>query len=94
MIPRLESSTLLAMILSARSLAKEGRLAEGYTHLAKGLHHAEELARRGAPWGSQLAAHYRKAVNHYLTRYGIHWDEPAGVTGRSTFCGGKRRRNA
>jgi hypothetical protein len=73
MIPRLESSTLLAMILSARSLAKEGRLAEGYTHLANGLRHAEDLVRCGAPWGSRLTAHYRKTINHYLTRYGIRW---------------------
>jgi hypothetical protein len=79
MIPRLEWSTLLSMVYSARALAGEGRFVDGYTCLTRGLHHAETLARRGEPWAGRLVRRYRKAIDEYTARFGVYYEAcPAG----------------
>jgi hypothetical protein len=72
MIPRLEWSTLLSVVASARALARVGRFGEGYTCLATGLRHAEALSRRGEPWGARRAGRYRQAIDEYMARVGVY----------------------
>jgi hypothetical protein len=74
MIPQLERSTLVLMILAAKVYAEEGRLADGYTRLLRGLRHAESLAVRGKPGSDRLVARYRKAIDEYIACYGVRLD--------------------
>jgi hypothetical protein len=74
MTPELERSTLLWVILAAREHAEQGRLAEGYTRLLRGLRRAEESSGPDDPRGGKLVASYHEAIDEYIALYGVPMD--------------------
>jgi hypothetical protein len=93
MIPQLERSTLVLMIVAAKADADEGKLADGYTRLLRGLHHAKGLAATADPGSARLVARYGKAIDEYIARYGVRMETPqAGrLQGGRDHEKGKRR---
>ncbi len=74
MLPIQEIDALQLLIRTAADLAKQGMLVAGYDALVAGRRRAEELRDRGAPWGPELVAWWRGAIDTYTRRHGVPLD--------------------
>jgi hypothetical protein len=71
MVPRLEECRLRLMEATAREFADEGRFADGYDCLLKGLHRAKRDAEQAMPWAAELVLRYLQAMDDYIARHGV-----------------------
>lgn len=71
MIPRLQAGTLRITVLTAQEFAEDGRLADGYTCLMRGLKQAMNAVACGESWGAALVLGYREAEDKYIAQYGV-----------------------
>jgi len=84
MIPENELHFLEDALQTARSLAADGGVMEGYLHLELGLVWAETPPLDPAgnapgalePWAEELIQRYRLALVQFADEYGLHWTEP------------------
>jgi hypothetical protein len=70
-LPRPELDRFLLTVGLAAQLAGEGEAADGYSTLLAGLRRAEEAVAQDQPWGRELVARWRRAVDHFVARHGI-----------------------
>jgi hypothetical protein len=71
LLPRPELDRFLLTVGLAAQLAGAGDAADGYSTLLAGLRRAEEALAQQQPWGEELVARWRRAVDHFVRRHGI-----------------------
>jgi hypothetical protein len=70
-LPRPELDRFLLTVGLAAQLAGAGDAADGYSTLIAGLRRAEAAVAEQQPWGEELVARWRRAVDHFVRRHGI-----------------------
>lgn len=70
-IPTNELNTLIMSVAEALDLAAAGEVLNGWRCLLGGMERAQEAEEWGDPWGPELVARYRKALDEYGELHGI-----------------------
>jgi len=61
-------------VFEANDLARDGETLNGYRCLLGGMERAKEAADDGEPWGAELVARYRLALDRYGEERGVKLD--------------------
>jgi hypothetical protein len=70
-VPPREMKAMRLTFTAAITMARAGRVAEGYSHLLSGRRRALELAQQvEAPWTDSLIRWYQTILEYYVSRYG------------------------
>jgi hypothetical protein len=70
MLPESELNALIRDTADAVNLAVVGEVSDGFEVLVAGLRRAEAMQDL-EPWAGELAASYRRAVDHYCWQYRV-----------------------
>jgi hypothetical protein len=66
-----ELDAFVELVSDAIELATHGCVAEGYTHLLRGLSRADRAAQRGEAWAADLRQRYQEVLCCFRDQYGI-----------------------
>jgi hypothetical protein len=68
-LPEAEMEAVTRGLAEVLDLAADGQVVDGYELLWLGLRRAHAVRDRGVPWGEELVAWWRLAIENYTLRY-------------------------